>query len=65
MTIILDRDQGLLADQGEQIGLECPYCGVYAHMSPQSVPNAAAVLADRPKHVGFVYQCDACQAPAP
>ena len=63
MTIFLDRDQGLLADHGEQIGLECPYCGVYAHMSPQAVPNAAAVLEDRPKHVGFVYQCDACQAP--
>jgi len=40
MTIILDRDQGLLLDDDEQIGLECPYCNVYAHMSPQSVPLA-------------------------
>ena len=63
MTIILNRDQGLQAEHDEQIGLECPYCGVYAHMSPQAVPNAAAVLEDKPKHVGFVYQCDACQAP--
>ena len=63
MTIILDRDQGLLTEDDEQIGLECPYCNVYAHMSPQAVPNAAAVLEDKPKHVGFVYQCDACQAP--
>ena len=63
MTIILDRNQGLLADHDEQIGLECPYCGVFAHMSPQAVPDAAAVLEDKPKHVGFVYQCDACQAP--
>ena len=63
MTIILDREQGLLADHDAQIGLECPYCGVYAHMSPQAVPSAAAVLDDKPKHVGFVYQCDACQAP--
>ena len=63
MTIILDRDQGLVADHDEQMGLECPYCSVYAHMSPQAVPNVAAVLEDKPKHVGFVYQCDACQAP--
>lgn len=63
MAIILDRDQGLLAEGEEQIGLECPYCGVYAHMSPQSVPHAEQLLAERPKHVGLVYQCDACKAP--
>lgn len=63
MAIILHKDQGLLTDQDERIGLECPYCGVYAHMSPQSVPDVDALLRDRPKHVGFVYQCDACSAP--
>jgi len=63
MAIILDREQGLLAADDEQIGLECPYCGVYAHMSPQSVPHAEDLLAEKPKHVGLVYQCDACKAP--
>jgi len=63
MTIILDREQGLLTEDDEQIGLECPYCGVYAHMSPQSVPDAAQLIKDTPKHVGLVYQCDACHAP--
>jgi hypothetical protein len=63
MTIILDRDQGLLLDGDEQIGLECPYCNVYAHMSPQALPLATDLLHDKPKHVGLVYQCDACQAP--
>ncbi len=63
MAIILDRDQGLLLERDEQIGLECPYCNVYAHMSPQSIPDARFVLKEKPKHVGFVYQCDACQAP--
>ncbi|MCH7822310.1 MAG: hypothetical protein IIA07_09850 [Proteobacteria bacterium] len=63
MTIILDRDQGLLAENDEHFGLECPYCGVYAHMRPQSVPNATALLDAKPKHVGLVYQCAACLAP--
>jgi len=63
MAIILDREHGLLAEDEEQIGLECPYCGVYAHMSPQSVPRADDLLAEKPKHVGLVYQCDACKAP--
>jgi hypothetical protein len=63
MSIVLDKEQGAESDLEERIGLECPYCGVYAHMSPQSVPDAATLLRDKPKHVGLVYQCDACHAP--
>ncbi len=63
MSIVLDKDQGVESELEQRIGLECPYCGVYAHMSPQSVPDAAALLRDKPKHVGLVYQCDACHAP--
>ena len=63
MAIILDRDQGLLLEDDEQIGLECPYCSVYAHMSPEAVPHAGDILHHKPKHVGLVYRCDACQAP--
>ena len=32
-------------------------------MSPQSVPKPADLLIEKPKHVGLVYQCDACKAP--
>ncbi len=63
MAIILDRDQGLLLADDEQIGLECPYCSMYAHMSPQSVPDTDDVLKHKPKHVGMVFRCDACDAP--
>ena len=63
MPIVLDKDQGIESELAARIGLECPYCGMYAHMSPQSVPDASALLRDRPRQVGLVYQCDACQAP--
>lgn len=63
MAITLDRHRGLVQPTEEQFGLECPYCGMYAHMSPQSIPDAEALLRSRPKHVGLVYQCDACRAP--
>ena len=63
MAIIIERDQGLQHQGDEQFGLECPYCGVYSHVTPQSVPNHASLLNTKPKHVGLVYQCDACQAP--
>jgi hypothetical protein len=63
MTIVLDRERGLLVENDEQIGLECPYCNVFAHLSPQAVPQADDVLRDKPEHVGLVYQCDSCRAP--
>lgn len=63
MAITIERDQGLKQQTDEQFGLECPYCGVYSHMSPQSVPDPEIVLNNKPKHVGLVYQCDACHAP--
>jgi hypothetical protein len=53
----------LLSEEDEQIGLECPYCNVYSHMTPQAIPAAADVIETRPKHVGLVYQCDSCDAP--
>ena len=63
MTISLDRDQGFLTEGSEQIGLECPYCNVHSHMSPQSIPRADDLLRDKPSHVGLVFQCDSCKAP--
>lgn len=63
MAITLERDHGIRYPSDEQFGLECPYCGVYAHMTPQSVPDIDQIMKVRPKHVGLVYQCDACRAP--
>jgi hypothetical protein len=63
MAIFIEQDQGIKSELEERIGLECPYCGMYAHMAPQSVPDAASLLRDKPKHVGLVYKCDACDAP--
>lgn len=63
MPIKLERNQGLIHATDEQFGLECPYCGVYAHLTPQSVPDIDSLFKTRPKHVGLVYQCDACRAP--
>lgn len=63
MAIVLERNKGLQQPTEEQFGLECPYCGVYAHMTAQSVPNVETLVKAKPKHVGLVYQCDACRAP--
>lgn len=63
MAITIERNDGLQRPAEEQFGLECPYCGVYAHMTPQSVPDFDSLSRAKPEHVGIVYQCDACVAP--
>jgi hypothetical protein len=63
MAIIIERGKGLRRAADEQFGLECPYCGVYAHMTPQSVPEFENLIRVQPKHIGVVYQCDSCAAP--
>jgi DNA-directed RNA polymerase subunit RPC12/RpoP len=63
MAITIERDGSLHRPAEEQFGLECPYCGVYARMSPQSVPNFEGLTNTRPKNIGLVYQCDACSSP--
>jgi len=63
MSISLDKDRGFLIDGGEQLGLECPHCGVYATMSPQSIPQTDNLMRDKPAHVGLVFQCDSCKSP--
>lgn len=63
MAITIERGKGLRHQTDEQFGLECPYCGVYAHMTPESVPAFESLVKTKPKHVGLVYQCAACNAP--
>jgi hypothetical protein len=63
MTISIERNGGLRREADEQFALECPYCGVYARMTPESVPSFDRISETRPKHIGIVYQCDACRAP--
>ena len=46
-----------------QVALDCPYCNVYARMTPESLPDFALLRETQPKHVGIVYQCDSCKAP--
>jgi len=63
MAIIIERGKGLTRAADEQFGLECPYCGVFSHMTPQSVPEFENIIKIQPKHIGVVYQCDSCAAP--
>jgi hypothetical protein len=59
----LQGASGLAGDGSDHLALECPYCSVYANMSPLAVPSAERIVETNPRFVGLVYQCDACRAP--
>ena len=63
MAVSISDEHGLTTERGDALSLECPYCGVFAHMQLQSAPAASQLLKDKPSHVGLVYQCDSCRAP--
>ena len=63
MAITIERTGGLQREDGDELSLECPYCGVMSRMTPESVPSFDMLDRTRPKHAGIVYQCDACKSP--
>jgi hypothetical protein len=63
MGSYIDSTDGLHHERGATLALNCPHCDVLAHLTPIAVPTHAELLAHRPKAVGCVFRCDACQSP--
>jgi hypothetical protein len=63
MSSYIDSSSGLHHERGATLALNCPHCDVLSHISPIAVPTHAELLAHRPKTVGCVFRCDACQSP--
>jgi hypothetical protein len=56
------ESSGLQHERGATLALNCPHCDVLAHITPIAVPTLAELLSHRPKSVGCVFRCDACQS---
>jgi len=54
---------GMHHERGATLALNCPHCDVLSHITPIAVPALDELLAHRPRHVGAVFRCDACQSP--
>jgi len=63
MSVYIDTSDRLHQEQATSFALTCPHCLVLSHLSPQAVPRFSELSAGRPKQVGIVYRCDACNAP--
>src|ERR1700690_193760 len=63
MSAWIDNNDRLQNEHAASLALTCPHCLVLAHITPQAVPRFADLYATRPKQVGLVFRCDACNAP--
>lgn len=63
MSAYIDSSSRLVHDQERMLALTCPHCQVTAHVSPSAVPSFADLQGHRPKNVGTVFRCDACNEP--
>jgi hypothetical protein len=63
MSSYIDTSGRLHQDQEATLALTCPHCLVLSHITPIAVPSFDELVSHRPKHVGVIYRCDACNAP--
>jgi len=63
MSAYIDVNSQLHHEQEASLALTCPHCQVLSHITPLAIPRFADLATWRPKHVGVVYRCDACNAP--
>jgi len=63
MSVYIDTSDRLHHFQAAALALTCPHCQVVSHVTPQAVPRFSELTAVRPKQIGIVYRCDACNSP--
>lgn len=63
MSAYIDSSDRLHHEQSQTLALTCPHCLVLAHITPLAVPRFSDLNAFRPKQIGIVYRCDACNSP--
>ena len=47
----------------QSIALTCPHCRTLTHLTPVAVPKFEDLSRRRPRQIGIVFRCDACDEP--
>ena len=63
MPIVIEKDDQFRHDHAQHFAVACPSCSVMSHLTPLSTPRYEELLRYKPKEVGVVFRCDACNAP--
>jgi hypothetical protein len=63
MPMYVDRTGGFQHEHSQHFALNCPSCGVFAHMTALAVPGFEDLSRYKPPEAGLVFRCDNCNAP--
>jgi hypothetical protein len=63
MPMFVDKSGGFQHDHSQHFALNCPSCGVFAHMTAVAIPSFAELSRFKPPETGLVFRCDNCNSP--
>ena len=63
MHVFIDSTSALHFGDERETARNCPHCHAFSRMSPTAMPTFDALLVQKPRSVGVVLRCHACNAP--
>jgi hypothetical protein len=63
MPMFVDKNDGFQHDHSQHFALNCPSCGVFAHMTAVAIPSFKELSRYKPPETGLVFRCDNCNSP--
>jgi hypothetical protein len=63
MANFIDAARIVHFHEDRELSLTCPHCSAFARMSVAAVPAFDDLLMNKPRHVGLVMRCHACNSP--
>ena len=63
MHVFIDSTGALHFGDERETARNCPHCHAFSRMSPTAMPTFDALLVQKPRSVGVVLRCHACNAP--
>jgi hypothetical protein len=63
MAVYIDSSNRFVHDEEHNLAVTCPQCEVISHITPSAVPRFEDLQTHKPKQIGIVYRCDACNSP--
>src|SRR5262245_66647841 len=61
LSVYVNKNNGF--QQPEPVTRECPHCGAHAQLLPVATPSFETLSSARPRNVGLVFRCAACNEP--
>jgi hypothetical protein len=62
MQVFIDSTGAISFGEERETSRNCPHCNAYSRMSPQATPTFDSLLVQKPRTIGVVMRCHACNA---